>query len=215
MIVIRPTSCLAAALVVLFTSASRAQSPDFAKEVLSILQAHCFKCHGDAGVKGKLSLFTRAGMLKGGVSGPAVSLEKPDDSQVLKAINHRDDLEMPPSGKLPQTEIDILTRWVKAGAAWPDSVVATMPASTGMKVTAQDRDYWAYRPVKKPTIPTVEEQEWVRNPIDAFILARLEAKKLTPAPPADRLALARRVYYNLIGLPPTPEEIDAFIGDKA
>ena len=206
---------LAVTFGVVFASTAGAQAPDFAKEVLPILQASCFRCHGDANVKGKLSLFTRAGIVKGGASGPAIEVERREDSRLLKAINHQDDLEMPPGSKLPQKEIDVLTRWVKEGAPWPDGVAATMPRATGMKVSAQDRDYWAYRPVKRPEIPTVQNKAWVRNPIDAFILARLEAKKLVPAPAADRLALARRLYYDLIGLPPTPEEIDAFVNDKA
>jgi hypothetical protein len=217
---------VALALVGLLAQAAGAQSPEkrqagpdetafFANQVLPILQANCFKCHGDANVKSKLSLFSRTGMIKGGVLGPAISLERPANSQLLKAINHQDDLEMPPGGKLPQNEIDILTRWVKGGATWPDDVVIKMPAPAGMKITVQDKDYWAYRHIKRPEIPSVKHTDWVRNPIDAFILARLEAKKLAPAPPAERLALARRVYFDLIGLPPTPEEIDAFVNDKA
>jgi hypothetical protein len=227
MIGTRTRPYLALALVgLLAQAAARAQSSTkgqaeadeaafFAKEVLPVLQANCFKCHGDKNVKGKLSLFSRAGMLKGGVQGPAISLEGLDDSRLLKAINHQDDLEMPPGGKLPQREIDILTRWVKRGAIWPDGVVVTMPAGAGMKITPQDKEYWAYRPVKRLEVPSVSHKSWVRNPIDAFILAKLEARKLAPALPADRLAIARRLYYDLIGLPPTPEEIDAFVNDRA
>jgi cytochrome c553 len=190
--------------------------PFFGREVLPILQANCFKCHGDQGVKGRLSLFSRAAMLKGGASGPAILLERPDESRLLKAINHQDDLAMPPGGKLTQKEITILTRWVKDGAPWPDHIVAKMPATErGLKITQEDRAYWAYQPVKRPAVPAVKEKAWVRNPIDAFILAKLEGKDLAAASPADRLALARRLYYDVIGLPPTPEEIDAFIGDKA
>src|SRR5262245_64537891 len=96
-----------------FAPALHAQQPDFARDVLPILQANCFRCHGDANVKGKLSLFTRAGILKGGASGLAISLDKPGDSLLIKAINHQDDLAMPPNAKLPPMEIDVLTRWVK------------------------------------------------------------------------------------------------------
>jgi mono/diheme cytochrome c family protein len=180
--------------------------PFFGREVLPILQANCFKCHGDQGVKGRLSLFSRAAMLKGGASGPAILLERPDESRLLKAINHQDDLAMPPGGKLTQKEITILTRWVKDGAPWPDHIVAKMPATErGLKITQEDRAYWAYQPVKRPAVPAVKEKAWVRNPIDAFILAKLEGKDLAAASPADRLALARRLYYDVIGLPPTPD----------
>jgi hypothetical protein len=198
-------------------SAQTAEEPPFAKDVLPILQANCFKCHGDAKdlkVKGKLSLFTRAAILKGGASGPAISLERPEESLLLKAIGHDGDLKMP-AEKLPPREIDVLTRWVKDGAPWPDGVVAAMPAPGGLKVTARDREYWAYRPVVRPAIPGVKNIAWVRNPIDAFLLAKLEVKSLTPAAAAERVALGRRLYYDLIGLPPTPAELDAFVNDKA
>ena len=186
----------------------------FADEVLPVLQANCFKCHGDANVKGKLSLFTRAAILKGGASGPAISLERPDESRLLRAIHHQDDLQMPPGRKLAGNDIQTLTRWVRSGASWPSGVVATMPAAN-IQVTAQDRAYWAYRPVRRPELPPVKQRAWVHNPIDAFILAKLEANDLRPAETADRLALARRVYYDLLGLPPSPEEIDAFVTDPA
>ena len=88
------------------------------------------------------------------------------------------------------------------------------PAPKGKKITAEDRAYWAYRPLKRPEPPKVKNTAWVRNPIDAFVLAKLEEKGLTPAPPADRVALCRRVYYDLTGLPPTPEQLDAFVSDK-
>src|SRR5262245_29461347 len=115
------------ALLGLVAPSAHAQAPDFARDVLPILQANCFKCHGDGKVKGKLSLFTRAAIFKGGNSGPPISLDRPNDSLLLKAINHQGDLKMPPE-KLSQRDIDALTRWVKDGAAWPDGVVATMPS---------------------------------------------------------------------------------------
>jgi hypothetical protein len=186
----------------------------FAKEVLPILQAHCHKCHVDK-TRGGLSLASRSAMLKGGDSGPAVNLQRPEDSLLLKAINHQGDLEMPPppNVKLSVKEIDILTRWVKAGLpGMPDKAVA---ANKGWHISDEDRNYWAYLPVKRPDVPAVQGKGHVNNPIDAFLLARLEAKGLSPAPPADRHALVRRVYYDLTGLPPTPEEVDAFVNDPA
>jgi hypothetical protein len=186
----------------------------FDKEVLPILKANCYKCHGGPRPRGGLSLASRKGLLTGGDLGPAVSLEKPGDSLLLKAIHYRGP-EMPPSGKLPAWEIDVLTRWVKAGAPWPESKEAVVMAPKGPRVSDADRRYWAYQPVRRPAPPPVQNQGSVRNPIDAFVLARLEAKGLTPAPPADRRTLVRRVWYDLTGLPPTPEQVDAFVNDPS
>jgi hypothetical protein len=187
----------------------------FDKEVLPLLKANCYKCHADGKARGGLSLADRASLLKGGETGPAISLERPEDSLLLRAINHRDELKMPPASaaKLSQKEIDILTRWVKAGAPGLPAQAIAIPKK-GPDITEQDRSYWAYQPVKRPEVPVVKDSTWAKNPIDAFILSRLEAKGLSPAAPADRLTLVRRAYYDLIGLPPTPEEVDAFVKDN-
>ncbi len=188
----------------------------FEKEVLPILKANCFKCHTGKKVRGGLSLAGRAGLLKGGDTGPAIDAAHPEKSLLLKAINYQGGLEMPPSGKLPAAQIATLTRWIKMGAPWVGGAAeAAAPAPKGLHVTYADRDYWAYRPLKRPSVPRVKDRAWVHNPIDAFILAGVEAKGLTPAAPADRTALIRRVYYDLTGLPPTPEEIDAFVRDES
>jgi hypothetical protein len=189
----------------------------FEKEVRPILKANCFRCHGDGKARSGLSLATRAGVLKGGDRGPAVSLERPEESVLLKAVQHRDGLEMPPDRKLKPAEIAALTKWVKSGLPYPDdgAAVASGPGPKGLRVTEADRQYWAYRPLRRPDLPTVKNASWVRNPIDAFILAKLEAKALSPSPEAERRALARRVYYDLTGLPPAPAELDAFVNDRA
>jgi hypothetical protein len=198
------------------TAKSKEEAAFFTREVLPILKANCFKCHGDKKLRGGLSLASRAGLLRGGETGPALSLQRPDDSLLLKAINYQGGLEMPPSGKLPPKDIATLTRWIKAGAPWAGGgTEVVVPTHKGLHVTDADRSYWAYRPVKAPAVPVVKDTKWVRNPIDAFILARLEQKGLSPAPPADRATLVRRVYYDLTGLPPTPAEIDAFVRDPA
>src|SRR5947207_530180 len=183
------------------------------KEVLPVLKANCYKCHVEK-TRGGLSLATRSGLLKGGDSGPAVNLQKPDESLLLKAVNHQNDLQMPPAPapKLAAGDIDILTRWVKAGVPGIDD--RALALKKGFQITDEDRRYWAYTPVRRPDVPAVKNRAWVTNPIAAFILPRLEAKGLTPAPPADRHALVRRVYYDLTGLPPTPEEVDAFVNDQ-
>src|SRR5262249_18268204 len=117
----------------------------FEKEVLPILKANCFKCHGDGKARGGLSLTSRQGLLEGGERGPAVSLQKPDESLLLRAVNYQGGLEMPPTGKLPAQEIEILSRWVKAGAPWPAGKEVVVKAPRGKQVTAEDRNYWAYR----------------------------------------------------------------------
>jgi hypothetical protein len=188
----------------------------FENEVLPILKANCFKCHGIGKARGGLSLASRAGVLKGGDRGPAVSLTQPDESVLLKAIHYQGSLEMPPDGRLKPAEVATLTKWVRAGLPYPDDGPAPVVASPkGLRVTDADRQYWAYRPARRPEPPAVKNRAWVRNPIDAFILAGLEAKGLSPNPEADRRALARRVHYDLTGLPPAPEEIDAFVSDPA
>ena len=187
----------------------------FEKEVLPILKANCFKCHGEGKVRGGLTLTNRPALLKGGDSGLVISKEKPETSLLLQALSHSGELKMPPPGKLPAKDVDILTRWVKAGVPWPGSAAAVETEKKERVVTSEDRAYWAYRPITRPPTPTVKNPEWVRNPIDAFILARLEEKGLTPASPAERGALVRRAYFDLIGLPPRPEDVDAFVNDPS
>ncbi len=190
----------------------------FEKEVLPVLKANCFKCHGGEKVRANLRLTSRETILKGGDLGPAVSLEKPETSRLLQAINYQDDLQMPPNGKLPQKDIDILTRWVKAGIPFVETIVAggkEQLKHEGGVVTEEARKYWAYQPVKRPLVPEVKNAGWVQNPIDTFILSKLEEKELTPAAPADRVGLIRRATYDLTGLPPRPEDVDAFVADQS
>src|SRR5262245_26895285 len=184
-------------------------------DVLPLLKTHCYKCHGGEKVKGKLSLASRAAILKGGDIGPAVSLEKPDESPLLQAINYKDGLEMPPTGKLKPEQIETLTKWVRAGLPMKDTAATSKHEPKAGIVTPEARDYWAYRPVRRPPLPVVGAADRVANPIDAFVLARLEGRGLSFAPAADGVALVRRVYYDLIGLPPTPEEVDAFVNDRS
>jgi hypothetical protein len=214
-----PTRSIAVAFLLAGCALSaRAQDAAyFEKEVRPILTQHCFKCHGEGKARGGLRLTSRESLLAGGDSGPVVALDKPETSRLLQAINYRDGLEMPPDGKLPQGKIDLLTRWVKAGAPWSPGAgkTAENPRGKSGEVTAEARNYWAYKSVHRPRLPAVRNEAWVRNPIDAFVIAKLQAAGLTPAPPADRVALARRVYYDLLGLPPTPEQVDAFVNDPS
>jgi len=188
----------------------------FEKEVLPILEANCTRCHGESKARGDLRLDTREGVLKGGKKGADISLDKPETSRLLAAIRHKG-LKMPPDGKLGDKQIEVLSRWVKAGIPWKPGVVAVAkePPREPIRITEETRNYWAYKPVQRPVVPPVKNKAWIRNPIDAFILSGLETKGLSPAPPADRVALIRRATYDLTGLPPTPEQIDAFLADHS
>src|SRR5579863_416388 len=198
-------------------NSSKEQVEFFEKQVQPILKARCFKCHGaDEKIKGGLRLSSRAAVLKGGDQGAAVVLDKPSESLLIQAINY-EGLEMPPSGKMPISEIDVLTKWVEQGLPWTAGAVAAeeKPRKGPPKVDDEARNYWAYRPLQTSAVPQVKNAAWVQNPIDAFVLSKLEAEGLAPTPPADRVALVRRAYYDLIGLPPSPDEVDAFVADKS
>jgi hypothetical protein len=189
----------------------------FEMKVRPILAENCFKCHGPAKQKGGLRLDSRLAALTGGENGPAVVPGRKDDSLLVDAI-HYESLEMPPAGKLDAEKIAILTRWVELGAPWPASEsmeARTATVSPKIKITDEDRRFWSFRPVRVQSPPQVADDRWSRNPIDRFVLARLTAEGLTPAPEADRLTLIRRATFDLTGLPPTSEEVDAFVADTA
>jgi hypothetical protein len=195
---------LLTAAAVLLIPAARAADPDFARDVRPILSQHCFKCHGpdDKARKAKLRLDTRDAAVEGGRSGdPAVFPGKPDQSELVRRILSDDESELmpPPAAKKPLTvaQKDILKRWVAAGAEY--------------------RPHWAFAKPTRPAVPALGSASRlnVRNPIDAFVLARLEREGLKPSPEADRYTLVRRVYLDLIGLPPTPAEADAFANDQS
>ena len=190
----------------------------FESKVKPILEANCLKCHGGgAKVRGGLRLLSRASVLEGGDSGPAIDLDDPSESLLLEAINYRG-YEMPPKGKLEQAKIDVLTKWVEMGLPWtPGKGGKEVPAPrAGAPVLdAKSREFWSFRPVVRPTPPRVADRSWVRTPVDAFILAKLEANGMKPNPPADKLALLRRMHYDLTGLPPTPAEVDAVLADES
>jgi hypothetical protein len=190
----------------------------FEKKVRPVLAMHCFKCHDGKTKRGNLRLDSRAAVLAGGDRGPALVPGDPEKSLLVKAISHTDEqVKMPPKAKLPREAIADLTRWVTLGAPWPggDTIVATRPAGEEMVITDRDRSHWAFQPVRRPPIPILQDAAWVHNPVDAFILARLEAKKLRPNSAAPPRQLIRRLYYDLTGLPPTPEEVEAFAADPS
>jgi hypothetical protein len=208
------TLILASAFAAGATAYDGSPTPDeiryFETEVRPLLAAKCQKCHGPRQQRGGLRLDSRAAVLKGGLTGPAVVPGSPQESLLIDAI-HYESLEMPPDGKLSDREIATLTGWVKRGAPWPP-VEATEKAG---RITKEDRDYWAFQAIGDPPVPEVQDEGWSRNPIDRFLAATLAAGGLRPAPEADRRTLIRRATYDLIGLPPTPDEIEAFLADRS
>jgi Protein of unknown function (DUF1553)/Protein of unknown function (DUF1549)/Planctomycete cytochrome C len=189
----------------------------FQTEVKPLLVAHCFKCHATDKPKGGLYLASRDGLLKGGDDGAVVSLETPGESLLLEAVNY-DGYEMPPDGKLPQQKIDVLAKWVEMGLPWtPGDDVVPAPAERHdpPPVNDQTKQFWSFQPVTRPELPRTTPSDWVRTPIDSFVLKKLEDAGLAPAPPAEKTALLRRAYYDLIGLPPTPAEVSAFLADHS
>jgi hypothetical protein len=201
----------------------RGATPDqilfFESKVRPILVEKCAGCHGPTKIKAGLRVDSRAALLAGGDTGPAVVPGKPAESHLVAAIRYEGP-EMPPKGKLPAPQVEALTRWVEMGAPWPpgDSApVAGEPAPSsstirkpGYAVTDADRSHWAFRPLHAPAIPAAPAST---HPIDAFILEKLAARGLRPNPPASRLELIRRVTFDLTGLPPTPEEVTEFLAD--
>ncbi len=202
--------------------AAEEASPIFQK-AHAVLEKNCFKCHSHAASKSKggLLLDSREAVLTGGDTGPAIVAGKPKESLLLKAVSHRDpDLQMPPKdGKLADSDIAALTDWVKAGAPWPQSEVggeaADVKRRTQGKISEEDRQWWAFQPVKRVPPPSVGNNAVVRNGVDRFIVARLEKEELTPSPEASRRVLVRRVTFDLTGLPPTPDEVKTFVADTA
>lgn len=190
----------------------------FEKEIRPALVANCYECHSaKAGkAKGGLLLDSKDGWAKGGDSGPAIVPGKPDSSLLIKAVRYHDEsTQMPPKkGPLPDATIKAFEQWVKLGAPDPRAAGANA-AQVGPFNYAEEKKFWSYQPIKNPAPPKVKNTRWVQSPVDQFILAKLEEKGLTPVKAADKRALIRRATYDLTGLPPTPEEIDAFLADKS
>jgi len=189
---------------------------DLFQQVKPILEQACVRCHSGAEAKAELRLTSREEILKGGESGPAVDLQSPGDSLLISAVTY-DGFEMPPTGKMPQARIDAVVAWVKAGAPWPaGQQLAIEHKSHGPpQVNDETKNHWSFRLLKKPAPPQVAHADRVANPIDAFVLAKLEAKGFEMSPEADRRTLIRRLTYDLIGLPPTPAEVEAFANDPS
>src|SRR4029077_4745194 len=163
-------------------------------------------------LKGGLHLDSRDGWMKGGDSGPAIVPGAPDDSLLIEAIRYQS-LEMPPRGKIPESEIAVLERWVRMGA--PDPRTGPAPRRPARPDLDAGRSHWAFRPIAEPPVPCVKDTAWPRSDVDRFILAKLESEGLAPVADADKPTLLRRIYFDLVGIPPTPDEIASFLADDA
>ena len=181
----------------------------FEKHVRPIFVNNCGQCHGADEHKSGCDRF-RDAILHGGKRGAAAVAGKPQESLLIHALRRDGELKMPKDkDALPEPQIEILERWIGMGMPWPkENAVSDAP-----KFTAEQRSYWAFQPIGKVTPPEVKDAAWVRTDVDHFILAALEGKGLSPAPAADKRTLLRRATFDLIGLPPTPDEIDAFLKD--
>jgi hypothetical protein len=184
----------------------------FETRVRPVLAKNCYSCHTDAKMGG-LQLDTRGHAMAGGKSGPVIVPGDPENSRIVAAISYTDPkLKMPPSGKLADSDIEVLITWIKDGAVWPATGKTLAPQYT---ITKDQRAFWAFQPVARPQPPRTKDEKWARTDIDRFILAKLETKNLKPAPPADRRTLIRRAYFDLTGLPPTFDEVNAFLADRS
>jgi Protein of unknown function (DUF1553)/Protein of unknown function (DUF1549)/Planctomycete cytochrome C len=205
----------------------------FQERISPILSARCLSCHNEERKYSGLSLESLLGFQNGGWHGPVVAPGKPEESRLYRVLARLEKPYMPlsptggPGEPLPEEEVNQIKRWIEAGAEWPMGAKAGQAEEARLAkleelrklenrpITAEERQWWAFQKPVRPAIPKVKGQADVRNPIDAFILSALEAKGLRPAPLASRRTLIRRVYFDLIGLPPKPEEMEAFLNDPS
>jgi mono/diheme cytochrome c family protein len=205
-----------------------AQEEFFEIRVRPVLATHCLECHGPEKQKGGLRLDGRDAMLRGGDAGRVVMPGKPEESLLIEAIRYQGEVQMPPKRKLKDEDVLALTEWVKRGAIWPEprpsaaarsgmsaTPAAIETATPGESLLTLNRALWSLQPVRNPAAPPVQNSARSRSPIDRFIGAELDKNGLKPAPPADKAILIRRASFDLTGLPPAPDEIDAFLRDDA
>jgi cytochrome c553 len=213
--------CRAAVLLVALLSAASVRGADpaadatafFEKEVRPLLVEKCLRCHGPKKQQAGLRLDSRAGLMKGGDSGPAIVPAAPDRSRLIDVVRQQGGVKMPPKDKLRDDQISALARWVQMGAPWPEDGKVSTPLRGG-PITPEERKFWSLQPVADPPVPKVRDEAWPLTSIDRFVLAKLEAEGLRPNPIADRRTLLRRVTSDLTGLPPTIEEIRDFVSDE-
>jgi hypothetical protein len=219
-----PRLLATAAVLVLGLPAARAQDPAregtdfFERKIRPVLADRCYSCHSHKAekLKGNLYVDTREGLLKGGDLGPAVVPGHPEKSLLLQAIRHADpELKMPPKAKLPPEVVKDFEAWIVSGAPDPRHADAGATIRKGAINWGEARRYWAFLPVLDPPAPAVRAAAWPANAIDRFVLAKLEENGLRPVADADKPTLIRRVTFDLTGLPPTPEDVEAFLADAS
>ncbi len=189
----------------------------FEKQVRPLLAAKCQMCHNAQLKSGGIDFSSVEGFLKARDEAALISLDRPEDSRLLAIVGYAAAKKMPPDGKLPQHELEIFENWIRMGAPWPgaERKEKMIPAGQQGVFTAEQRNYWAFQPVSRPDDPQVARADWVSNPVDLFILSKLEEKGLGPAPPAGKAVLLRRAAFDLTGLPPTAQELEDFLADDA
>ena len=193
------------------------QTDFFESKVRPLLAGNCYQCHSEQAkiLYSDLRVDSRADLLNGGTRGPAVIPGDPDSSPLIQAVRY-ETLKMPPTGRLSEDEIDALVKWVEMGAPWPELEIAGGgKTADGQGNLAGSQSHWAWKPVQKVSPPPVHAITWPADPIDNFILNSLDAEGLNPSPDANRYTLLRRVYFDLTGLPPEPEDIESFASDDS
>ncbi|MEO8131477.1 MAG: DUF1549 domain-containing protein, partial [Bryobacteraceae bacterium] len=211
---------LTVALLILLAQAfgqTAEQSEYFEKRVRPILANRCQGCHNPKTGKAGLDLTTSTGFRRGADTGPIVVPGDVENSRILQVVGYRERIKMPPTGRISEEETGVLLDWVKMGAPWPPGIneVAATSANKKKGYSQAQKNFWSFRPLHQPPLPAVREEAWAQSPIDRFVLAALEANQLSPAPRADSLTLIRRATFDLTGLPPSEEEVRAFLADHA
>ncbi len=202
-------------------SQALAQSPEqseyFEKQVRPILANRCQGCHNPKTGKAGLDLTSSAGFHKGADTGPIIVPGDVENSRILQVTGYRERIKMPPTGRISEGELSVLREWVKMGAPWPAGINEAAASDLNKKksYSRAQKEFWSFRPLHEPPLPAVKAESWVRSPIDRFVLAALEANQLSPAPRAGPLTLIRRVTLDLTGLPPSDEEVRAFLADPS
>jgi hypothetical protein len=189
----------------------------FESKVRPILVERCYECHGpdSAPIEGSLSLGSRKAILAGGDTGPGMVPKHPEKSLIIDAINYGEVYEMPPDTKMPPEEIKILTDWVRMGAPWPVDSDVEIEVGEEFDIEKRKSEHWCWQPIRRTSPPSVKNQAWSNNPIDQFVLSKLESEGLKPAKSADKRTLIRRLYFDVIGLPPSPKQVESFLQDSS
>ncbi len=198
------------------TKFTSSQLEFFELKIRPVLAEHCYECHSGEAKKlqAALRVDSRQHLLRGGDSGPTISLSQPDESLLLESVRY-EGYEMPPSGKLPDDVIADIETWVQQGAPWPDEELTAGATVESFDLEKRRREHWVWQPIESPDVPEIRDAEWPRDEVDRFILHKLEEAGASPAPDVDEATLVRRLYFDITGLPPEPKEVLAFLQDSS